>query len=155
MTSRYPRGVSGDDPRAPFDEALVSFRATLRRMDWSDELLWLARDRVRCDRRTLWVLRPAELRSSTASRGFYEAARATDHSLRIDALGALRGATVAVVIDWGGESRMLNFGVPLPDSRYAIRSITRRSTWALLGAYLRARGGAAMLDGMAIPGRAL
>jgi hypothetical protein len=99
------------DERLPFDEAKRRFLEFIESQGWPTELRWLSRDRLAGTRRLHWVFRPNELISDLASREFYDATRRTPASLRIDALAQLEGQSLVCVIDHGGPSRMLNFGV--------------------------------------------
>src|SRR5215218_691256 len=103
-----------EDTRVPFDEAVRTFREFLRSQGWPSELLWLTRGRVVGRRRTHWVFRPEALTSDAETRAFYEAVRRTDSSIRLDAVARLGGRSLAYVEDYGGPSRMLNFGL-LPE----------------------------------------
>ena len=111
------------DSRVPFDDALRVFRRFLASHGWPSEIAWLSRDRVVGHRRTHWVFRPDELTSDAASRAFYEMLRTTASSIRLDALGTVGGRTIAYVMDYGGESRMLNCGTNT--SGWALQAVTR------------------------------
>ena len=99
--------------RVPFEQALEGFREFLRGQGWSDDLLWLSRDRITGFRRRFWILRPTELVDPDSSRRFYTAACRTDSSIRLDGFCSIDGKTLAYVHDYGGASRFLNFGVLL------------------------------------------
>lgn len=132
-----------DDVRVPFDEAKRLFQAFLRSQGWPTDLLWLSRDRVVGRRGTHWVFRPEELTSEDASREFYEAARSTDSSIRLDAVAQLGSRSIALVRDVGGPSRMLNCGHLL--DTWDLRPVSSRVAWACLRAVSRLWGGTPFL----------
>jgi len=127
-----------EDTRVPFEDATREFTTFLRSQGWPTELLWLTRDRLVGHRGTHWVFRPEELTSDAASRAFYEAARQTPSSLRLDARWQLGGRSLVFVEDFGGPSRMLNFGI-IPDQP-PVRPVSSRLIWACLRAYTRVLG---------------
>jgi hypothetical protein len=137
------------DPRLPFDEAKSAFVTFLESQHWPTDLLWLSRDRITSHRNQFWLFRPFELKSDGSSRAFYEAARASASSIRLDAFCTLRHSTLAYVHDWGAESRCLNFGVPrTPPSPQIVNS---RTLWALLQSVNAIRGESPFMQHTAIP----
>jgi hypothetical protein len=132
-----------DDPRLPFDDAKCEFLRLLQSRGWPTELRWVSRDRLASRRRTIWVFRPEELIADAAARAFYEAARRTPSSLRIDALGVVAGRTLAYIEDYGGEGRHLNFGVRVPPP--PLRRVSSRAWWACLRLWTRLLGGSPFL----------
>ena len=126
------------DSRLPFDEALGVFRRFLASQGWPSDIAWLSQDRVVGHGRTHWVFRPDELMSDAASRVFYEALRTTGSSIRLDALGTVHGRSIAYVMDYGGDSRMLNCGVNT--SEWELRAVTSRVAWLWLVMITRLRG---------------
>ena len=131
------------DSRVPFDDALAVFRQFLASQGWPREIAWLSQDRVVGHRGSHWVFRPNELMSDVASRAFYETLRTTTSSIRVDALGVVDGRTVAYVVDYGGDSGMLNFGVNT--SGWVLRAVTSRAAWLALVAITRLRGSSPFL----------
>ena len=127
-----------DDTRLPFPDAKRAFAEFLRAQGWPTEVLWLTRDRVTGRRQTYWVFRPEELTADAATRACYEAARRTATSLRMDAFGQLDGRTLAYVQDYGGESRMLNFGVP--SGGPLVQRVGSVITWRILRAFTKLAG---------------
>lgn len=89
----------------------MDFRKFLRHQGWSDDLLWLTRGRITGHRRKFWVLRPDELDDPQPTKRFYEDTRQTESSIRIDGLCRIGEKTLAYVEDYGGDSRMLNYGI--------------------------------------------
>ena len=126
------------DSRLPFDEALGVFRRFLVSQGWPSDIAWLSRDRIVGHGRTHWVFRPEELTSEAASRAFYETLRTTGSSIRLDALGTVQRRTIAYVVDYGGDSRMLNCGVNT--SGWLLRAVTSRVAWLWLVMITRLRG---------------
>ena len=124
--------------RIPFDQALEGFRRFLRDQGWSDDLLWLSRDRVTGHRRRFWILRPEELSDPQPSKQFYEETRQTDSSIRIDGLCQIGDKTLAYVQDYGGDSRFLNYGIHTGEIQ--IRSLTSRFQLVFLRALNILRG---------------
>ena len=118
------------DDRLPFDEAQKHFRAFLRSQGWPDAVLWLSRERIVGHRRRFWVFRPQELESTDASRAFYENARRTASSIRLDAVAQLGGRSLAFVLDYGGPRRMLNLGVATEP--WDVRPVSSRLAWMIL-----------------------
>ena len=57
------------------------------------------------------MYRPNEMAPDAASRAFDQAVRRTSSSIQLDAVARLGGRSLAYVEDYGGPSRMLNFGV--------------------------------------------
>ena len=119
-----------DDIRGPFDASLDLFVDFLSSQEISTELLWLSRDRLSRYRRTWWVYRPYELISSASSREFYESLRETSSSIRIDGYPFTSDVTFAWVEDYGGPSKLLNFG--LLTSKYEIRVVKNRYFWLFI-----------------------
>jgi hypothetical protein len=78
------------------------------------------------------VFRPEELVSDEASRELYEAARRTASSIRLDAKWHFQGRSLVYVHDYGGESRMLNFGVATDE--WPLRPVSSRPAWVSLRA---------------------
>ena len=139
-----------EDVRVPFDEAKRQFQKFLRLQGWPPEILWLSRERIAGRRRTYWVFRPEELAADDASRAFYEAARQTPSSIRLDAVGRLADRSLAYVEDFGGPSRMLNFGVLLEP--WIVRSVSSPVVWTCIRAASRICGGTPLLRSMRITG---
>ena len=139
-----------EDVRVPFDKAKCTFQAFLVSQGWPDDIVWLSRDRVVGRRRTYWVFRPDELTSDDRSRAFYESVCRTSSSIRIDASGRLGRRSVAYVEDYGGPSRMLNFGV-LTDP-WIIRPVSSRLAWVCLRAMSWMWGGTPFLRAARITG---
>ena len=139
-----------DDTRLPFPAAKKAFIAFLRAQDWSTDVLWVSRERLAGRRGRYWVYRPEELTDDTATAEFYEAARRTETNLRIDALGQLGGRTLAYVQDYGGQRRMLNFGVPTGER--SVRRIGSRAVWNVLRVFTRVAGEEEMLKASRITG---
>ena len=117
------------DTRYSFEEAKASFVDFLKSQNWPTQILWLSRDRVLAGFHHWWVFRPHELTSDETSRMFYEAARGTEGSIRLDAIVILKGKTIAYVPDWGGEGKHLNCGI-LVDKR-SIKSVSSKVHWGL------------------------
>ena len=134
------------DDRVPFDEAVSSFVDWLRREGHSDSLLWLTADRVTGFRREFWIYRPDTMTSIEPSRRFYEAARSTASSIRLDMFCAWQEHTVVYVEDWGRDSRFLNFGIPGPGR--VVHGVTSPVVWAYYRAYCRIRGRSPLLADM-------
>ena len=65
-----------------------------------------------------------------ASRAFYEAARTTCSSIRLDAFGTIGDRTLAYVQDWGADGRYLNFGVPI--NPLPLSLVSSKPFWELL-----------------------
>jgi hypothetical protein len=127
-----------NDLRTSFDEAVAGFRTFLRQQGWSDMLLWLSRDRVTRHGSSLWLFRPEELTSDVSSRRFYEHARKANSSVRIDALCPIGAKTLAYVEDFGGASRLLNFGIHRSPRR--IRIVSSSFVWFIVIFLCRIRG---------------
>lgn len=142
-----------DDTRVPFEDAKREFTAFLEAQGWPTELLWLTRDRILGQRRTHWVFRPEELVSDAASRAFYEAARRTSSSLRLDARWQHGSRSLVFVEDYGGPSRMLNFGVTT--EQLPMRRVSSRLFWGCLRAYTRLVGESPWLRSINIAPRAV
>ena len=100
------------DNKIPFDEAVAEFRNWLQQEGWSANLLWLTKNRITGIRNEFWLFRPEEMTDDSDSRLFYESARNTTSSIRIDAFCQMPEATIAYVDDYGGDGRHLNFGIP-------------------------------------------
>jgi hypothetical protein len=140
------------DLRCTFDEALASFVSVLREQHWPTRLLWITRDRISGHHRSHWVFRPNELVSDASSRAFYERARSTKSSIRLDGLAQHEGRTLAYVQDWGGDSQLLNFGVrrePVP-----VRIVELPIYWTALCVLNRLRGESPWLRSTRITPRA-
>jgi hypothetical protein len=118
------------DPRVAFIDVKSEFRKFLQSQDWPTEILWLTRNRIIGYRRTHWIFRPDELATENASREFYDAVAKTESSIRIDAFAKMNRQTLAYVHNWGGNSRMLNLGVPT--SEWPIRQVSSRIVWVCL-----------------------
>ena len=136
--------------RIPFSDARREFETFLRSQGWPGDILWLSRERLVGRRRTYWVYRPEELAADDAARDFYEAVRRTDSSLRLDALARLDGRSLAVVEDYGGPSRKLNFGVSL--APWTARRVSSPVAWACLRTANRLWGGTPFLRSARITG---
>ena len=150
--SRATAHVSKDDMRTPFDDAKREFAAFLASQGWPTELLWLSRDRLLGRRTTYWVFRPEELSSEAASRAFYEAARQTSSSLRLDARWQFDKRSLVFVEDYGGPSRKLNFGT-IPD-QLPVRPVSSRLVWMCLRILTRVLGESPWLRSIRITPRA-
>lgn len=124
--------------RPSFDDAARDFLQWLRQEGQSDSLLWLTADRVTGHGRDFWVFRPDEMTSPDSSRAFYESARHTNSSIRIDMFCAWRGQTIAYVENFGGDGRHLNFGIPT--SNRVVRAIDSTWIWWLRRARCRLSG---------------
>lgn len=118
-----------DDLRMPFDEALVSFKKFLRSQEISTDLIWLSRDRLSRNRKIWWVYRPADLTSADSSREFYESVRLAPSSIRIDGHPFTSDLTFAWVEDYGGPSKLLNFGLLTPINNFEIQVVQSRISW--------------------------
>lgn len=116
-----------EDIRVPFDKALLSFRSFLKSQDIPTKLLWLSKDRTSQHGRVWWVFRPEELENSDSSRLFYESVRLSSSSIRLDGYRFTPELTLAWVEDYGGPSKLLNFG--LLTSSYEIRVVRNRLMW--------------------------
>ena len=116
-----------EDSRVSFDKAVSSFTDWLCREGHSDSLLWLTADRITGHGREFWLYRPETMTSSEASRRFYEAARATSSSLRLDMFCSWKGHSVVYVEDFGGDSRSLAFGISTSDS--VVHSVNSPLRW--------------------------
>ena len=141
--------MATEDTRCSFEEAKALFVAGLKSQYWPTQILWLSRDRVLADFHHLWIFRPHELTSDEASRMFYEAARATESSIRLDAIGILKGNTIAYVQDWGGEGKHLNLGVSL--DKVSIKSVSSKAYWGLRRWLVALRGENTMMKMTVIP----
>ena len=140
-----------EDLRLPFDAAKEQFRAFLRSQGWPDRLLWLSRERVVGRRRRFWVFRPDELEHDYASRAFYEDVRRTPSSIRVDAVAQIGGHSLVFVLDYGGPSRKLNFGVATEP--WVIRAVSSSRVWMMLRAGSRLWGSTPVLRANRITGR--
>ena len=138
-----------EDVRLPFAEAKRQFVAFLGSQGWPTELLWLSRDRLAGHRRAHWVFRPDELGSDEASAAFYEAARGTASSLRLDAKWRIGERSLVYVDDYGGGSRMLNFGVATDES--PLRTVSSHATWVAVRAATRLLGESPFLRSVRLP----
>jgi len=127
-----------DEMRIPFDQALEGFRGFLRDQGWSDDILWISRDRITGHRRSFWVLRPCELHDPGSTGHYYEDTRKTTSSIRIDGLVQLDGKTLAYVENYGGDSQMLNYGIHT--GHINVQPVTGRLQWMLLNALNLLRG---------------
>lgn len=111
------------DIRVPFEDAVISFVHWLRQEGHSASLLWLTADRITGHRKEFWLYRPETMTSSAASRRFYETARLTSSSLRLDMFCSWRGHSIVYVENFGGDSRLLNYGLSTSeDVIHAVRS---------------------------------
>jgi len=126
------------DARTDFDGAVTTFRNFLRSQGWSDRLLWLSREHVTGHRCKYWILKPDELDSDVASRRFYESTRRGSGSIRIDALSEIEGKTVCYVENYGGDSRMLNFGIWT--GHHEVKVVRSAFRWTMLHVLNRLRG---------------
>jgi hypothetical protein len=138
-----------EDVRIPFAEAKREFVAFLGSQGWPTELLWLSRDRLAGRRRTHWVFRPEELVSDEASRVHYEAARRTASSIRLDAKWRLGGRSLVFVEDYGGDRRMLNFGVAT--DAWPLRRVSSRARWVYVRAVTGLLGNSPFLSSTRLP----
>ena len=137
------------DERTPFEDAATGFLEFLATQDWPTRVLWLSRDRISGTRDLCWLFRPHELTGDEFSRAFYEAARRTPSSIRIDGLLKIEGWTLAYVHRWGRDSRYLNYGVHVhPPSFRIVRSA---AAWQVRCILNRIRGRTSVLDSTAIP----
>lgn len=141
--------MNSRDLRTPFDEAKASFVAFLESQGWPTDLLWLARDRITGWRNRFWVFRPVELTDDASSRMFYESARESPSSIRLDGLGVFQHRTIAYVEEYGRDSRLLNFGVRTGAEHLAF--VQSRVRWQSIR-YLNAiRGESPTLRSLRIP----
>ena len=127
-----------NDIRTNFDEAIDRFKSFLHQQGWSESLLWLTKERITGHRRSLWIFRPDELTSDIASRQFYEHTRKGNSSIRIDALCQLGTRSLVYVEDYGGDSKLLNFGTH--QSPWRIRTVSSLLAWHILRLTNRIRG---------------
>ena len=127
-----------DDMRVPFDDAKRELVTFLQSQGWPTDLRWVTRDRLLGHRRTHWVFRPDELSSDAASRAFYEAARQTASSVRLDARWQVGNGSLVYVEDLGSPRRKLYFGLA-PD-RPPIRPVSSRVVWFCLRVFTRILG---------------
>jgi hypothetical protein len=132
-----------NDPRLPFDDALVEFRRFLVSQGWSSDLRWLTRSRLTGYRQSCWVYRPETLDAEVSSRAFYESTRRSSASLRLDGLAQLNGLSLVYVHNHGGDSRGLNFGVHTGDR--SLSAVNSPLLWAWLRLMSAARGGSPFL----------
>lgn len=137
------------DSRLDFVNVRTEFQRFLETEGWPTEILWLSRNRIVGYRRNHWVLRPKELSAETASRNFYDTIRRTQGSIRIDAFAKIEGRTLAYVQDWGGNGRMLNYGVPLTE--WPVRAVSSRFVWECLRLLTWALGSSAFLNSTSMP----
>ena len=137
------------DERIPFADAKREFVAFLHSQDWPTELLWLSRDRLAGRRRTHWVFRPEELVSDEASRDYYEAARRTASSIRLDAKWRVEGRSLVFVQDYGGDSRMLNFGIST--DQWPLHCVSSRAGWVCIRAITRLLGESPFVSSTRLP----
>ena len=126
------------DGRVSFEDAVSGFTQWLRQEGQSDSLLWLTADRITGRGREFWLFRPDEMTSPDSSRAFYEAARPTDSSIRIDRFSAWRGQTIAYVENFGGDGRHLSFGIPA--SKRVVHAIDSKWIWRFRRARCRLFG---------------
>lgn len=132
------------DHRTSFDEVIATFREFLQSQGWSDDILWLTRERITGHRSTYWVLRPEELAPDTVTRRYYESIRQSPSSIRIDSLAQVKGKSLCYVQNWGGDSRFLNFGTwqgPLK-----LRVVRSRVLWIMIVVLNRLRGESPFLN---------
>ena len=78
--------------------------------------------------------------------------RRTDSSIRLDAVAQFRGRSLAVVVDYGGPSRYLNFG-HLRDP-WDLRPVSSRLAWRVIRAASRLWGDTPSLRAGRITGTA-
>lgn len=140
------------DSRTDFDDAVATFRKFLRSQGWSDRLLWLSRERVTGHRCKYWILNPSELDSDAASRRFYESTRRGAGSIRIDALAEIEGKTLCYVESYGGDSRMLNFGICT--GHHEVKVVRSALLWSTFLVFNRLRGESPFLRYVQMPKRA-
>lgn len=140
------------DARTDFDGAVTTFRNFLRSQGWSDRLLWLSREHVTGHRCKYWILKPNELDSDVASRRFYESTRRGSGSIRIDALSEIEGKTVCYVENYGGDSRMLNFGIWT--GHHEVKVVRSAFRWATIEVLNRLRGESPFLRHVQMTNRA-
>lgn len=131
------------DIRIQFDKAVIKFREFLRSQEWSDSLLWLTRERIIGRGCRYWVFRPEELTSDKVTRGFYETVRKGSSSIRIDGLAQVDGKALCYVEDYGGEGRLLNYGIR--QGKMKVTVVRSRLLWVLRGIINRFRGESAFL----------
>ncbi|MEN6333836.1 MAG: hypothetical protein ABFE01_06205 [Phycisphaerales bacterium] len=141
-----------DDVRVSFDEAVAAFRSFLRQQEWSDTLLWLSSDRITGHKISFWLFRPEELTSDASSRRFYEHARTSDTSIRIDGLCQVGTRTLAYVQNHGGHGKMLNLGICLSPKH--IHVVSSPFAWFLVRLMNQIRGEAPLLKAIRMPGGA-
>ena len=127
-----------NDARTNFDAAVATFRGFLRSQGWSEDLIWLTRDRITGHRCQYWLLRPDELDASLSSRRFYESVLHGSCSIRIDALAQLNGKTLCYVENYGGDSKSLNFGIW--QCHRNVKVIQSSFCWSLLSFANKIRG---------------
>jgi len=137
------------DSRPDFVDVKTEFQKFLQTEGWPTEILWLAGNRIVGYRRNHWVFRPNQLSAEHASRNFYETIRRTQTSIRIDALARIEGRTLAYVQDWGGDRRMLNYGVPL--SEWPVKAVSSRVVWECLRLLTWALGRSPFLNSTSMP----
>ena len=145
--------MNDTDHRLPFSEAKGRFIDAIESEGWPGRVLWLTRDRLTGHRRSLWVLRPEELVGDHANREFYESVRRGNSNLELVALARLGEATLAVVRQGQGESKLLNFH--LYTDPPSVRRVRSRSVWFVLRFWNRLRGESPLLlhERMANSGR--
>jgi hypothetical protein len=68
------------DIRIPFKDAVVAFRGFLREQGWSDQILWLTRDRMTGHRTRYWLFRPEECNTQLSTLDFYNAILSTTNN---------------------------------------------------------------------------
>lgn len=136
------------DDSPSFSQAKASFVAFLESQGWPAGILWLTRDRITAHGNVCWIFRPEDLTREDPSRDFYEAVRLTNSSIRLDAIGTVGGRTVAYVQDWGGESKLLSFGVL--ESAMFLRVVSSSLSWTILRSLNRIRGESPFLHSVAM-----
>jgi hypothetical protein len=131
------------DIRIPFKDAVVAFRGFLREQGWSDQILWLTRDRMTGHRTRYWLFRPEECNTQLSTLDFYNAILSTTSSIRMDGFCQWQGATLAYVQEYGGQSMLLNYGI-LTGER-TIHTVSSPMTWIIIRGFNRLRGEAPFL----------
>jgi len=138
--------------RPSFEDAVSDFRSWLRESGWSDELLWLTADRITGYKRTFWIRDVKEMGSDLTTRRFYEDVAQTDASVRIDAFCRVGEKTIAYVENYGGDGRLLNYGIP--KGHRTVHQVKSWIVWELIGFLNRFRGESPFVVETDIPKRA-
>lgn len=125
------------DMREPFVDAVAAFRKFTGDQGRPTDLLWISQDRVRVKMGSIWIFRPDDLTNDDHAKCFYEAALESDSSLKIYGIGELDGLYVAGVEEMPSPlHHPLQFYMSLPVMPgYALRSVTSRMIWAVLGVF--------------------